>query len=78
MPSMYLFENQDEAYKESVLPKGITRTLAIEMGSPFGWYKYANEVLAIDTFGASAPADKVIEEYGFTVENVVSIFKEMK
>ncbi|MEN8076009.1 transketolase [Clostridioides difficile] len=76
MPSIELFENQSEEYKESVLPRDIKK-LAIEMGSTFGWYKYADDVLGIDIFGASAPAEKVIKEYGFTVENVVDRFKKL-
>ena len=76
MPSVELFEKQPNDYKNSVLPKGIKK-LAIEMGSTFGWYKYADDVLGIDIFGASAPAEKVIKEYGFTVENVVDRFKKL-
>lgn len=80
MPSWDLFEQQDEAYKESVLPKQVKKRLAIEMGASLGWHKYAGDegaVLAIDTFGASAPGDVVIEKYGFTVENVVKQMKDL-
>lgn len=77
MPSMELFEKQSKEYKEEVLPEGVTKKLAIEMGTTFGWYKYANDVIGIDKFGASAPAEKVIKEYGFTVENVVERFKSL-
>ncbi len=76
MPSTFLFEQQTDEYKESVLPKAVTNRLAIEMGSPIGWYKYSNEVLGIETFGASAPGDEVIEKFGFTVENVVRRFNK--
>ncbi len=76
MPSTFLFEKQLDSYKESVLPKNITNRLAIEMGSPIGWYKYASNVLGIETFGASAPGDEVIEKFGFTVENVVKRFNK--
>ena len=76
MPSVELFEKQSNEYKAAILPKSVKR-LAIEMGSTFGWYKYADDVIGIDTFGASAPAEKVIEEYGFTVENVVERFKRI-
>ncbi|MBW8348978.1 transketolase [Bacillus sp. IITD106] len=75
MPSWDRFEAQTKEYKESVLPKSIKKRLAIEMGSSFGWERYTGDegdILAIDKFGASAPGEKVIEEYGFTVENVVS------
>ena len=74
MPSWDLFEKQDQAYKDSVLPKNIKKRVAIEMGASLGWHKYSGDegtVMAIDTFGASAPGDLVIEKYGFTVENVV-------
>lgn len=75
MPDMARFDAQDAAYKESVLPKAVTKRLAIEMAASFGWHKYVGfegDVLAIDTFGASAPGERVMAEYGFTVENVVS------
>ncbi|MEK4093251.1 transketolase [Viridibacillus sp. FSL H8-0110] len=80
MPSFDRFEAQDAAYKEAVLPKTITKRLAIEMGSSFGWHKYTGfegDVLAIDKFGASAPGEIVMKEYGFTVENVVSKVKAL-
>ncbi|MBQ0138228.1 MAG: transketolase [Kurthia sp.] len=80
MPDTARFDEQDAAYKESVLPKAVTKRLAIEMGSSFGWHKYTGfegDVLAIDTFGASAPGDTVIAEYGFTVENVVTKVKAL-
>lgn len=76
MPTVELFERQSKEYKESVLPKAV-KTLAIEMGSTALWYKYADEVIGIDIFGASAPAEIVIREYGFTVENVVKRFKNI-
>ncbi|MDN6492066.1 MAG: transketolase, partial [Leuconostoc sp.] len=78
LPSFDLFEQQSEAYKESVLPSGITKRLGIEAATSFGWHKYVKDdgkLLTIDRFGASAPGGKVLEEYGFTVDNVVSIFK---
>lgn len=80
MPSWDLFEQQDEAYKQSVLPKEVKARLAIEMGASLGWHKYvgdAGDVLAIDTFGASAPGETVIREYGFTEENVVAKVKSL-
>ncbi|MGG0657776.1 transketolase [Rummeliibacillus pycnus] len=80
MPDFARFEEQDAAYKESVLPKAVTKRLAIEMGSSFGWHKYTGfegDVLAIDGFGASAPGEIVMKEYGFTVENVVSKVKAL-
>lgn len=80
MPSWDLFEQQDTDYKESVLPKSVKKRLSIEMGSSLGWHKYVGdegEVMAIDTFGASAPGEKVISEYGFTIEHVVDKVKTM-
>ncbi|MBK3494293.1 transketolase [Viridibacillus sp. YIM B01967] len=80
MPSFDRFDAQDAAYKEAVLPKTITKRLAIEMGASFGWHKYTGfegDVLAIDQFGASAPGEIVMKEYGFTVENVVAKVKAL-
>ncbi|MED0965960.1 transketolase [Bacillus paramycoides] len=80
MPSMDRFEAQTAEYKESVLPKAVTKRFAIEMGATIGWHRYVGldgDVLGIDTFGASAPGEKIMEEYGFTVENVVRKVKEM-
>ena len=78
MPSWDRFEAQSKEYKESVLSKSVKKRLAIEMGSSLGWHRYVGDegdVLAIDQYGASAPANKVLEEYGFTVENVVAKVK---
>lgn len=78
MPSWDLFEAQPQEYKDSVLLPDVKARLAIEMGSPFGWERYVGDkgaILGINTFGASAPGGKVIEEYGFTVANVVSKLK---
>ena len=80
VPSTELFDAQDAAYKEEILPNAIRRRLAIEMGATQTWYKYVGldgKVLGIDTFGASAPAAKVLEEYGFTTENVVELAKSL-
>lgn len=78
MPSWDRFEAQTQEYKDSVLPKNVKKRLGIEVGASFGWHKYVGdegEVLAIDKFGASAPGEKVMEEYGFNVNNVVSLVK---
>ncbi|MDI2588453.1 transketolase [Psychrobacillus sp. NEAU-3TGS] len=80
MPSWDLFEKQDAAYKQSVLPSHLTKRLAIEMGSSLGWHRYVGfegDVIAIDQFGASAPGEIVMKEYGFSVENVVSKMKNL-
>ncbi|WP_433750020.1 transketolase [Falsibacillus pallidus] len=80
MPSWDRFEKQDASYKESVLPKDVKKRLAIEMAAPFGWERYTGdegEVLGIDHFGASAPGDVVLKEFGFSVENVVARVKAL-
>ncbi|WP_313631314.1 transketolase [Enterococcus devriesei] len=80
LPSFDLFEAQDEAYKESVLPKAVTKRVAIEAASPFGWERYIGsegKMIGIDHFGASAPGDYILEQFGFTVENVVNTFNEL-
>ncbi|EPY10660.1 transketolase [Paenibacillus alvei] len=80
MPSWDLFEKQSKEYKDSVLLPDVKARLAIEMASPFGWERYVGDqgdIIGISTFGASAPGDRVISEYGFTVENVVSRVKAL-
>ncbi|MFB5266957.1 transketolase [Paenibacillus enshidis] len=80
MPSWDLFEKQDKAYKDSVILPDVKARLAVEMAYPMGWEKYVGDqgdILGISTFGASAPGDRVIKEYGFTVENVVSKVKNL-
>jgi transketolase len=69
MPSWDLFGAQDDAYRDAVLPPGLP-TLAVEAASPFGWERYADDVVGIDRFGASAPGPTVMAELGFTPENV--------
>ncbi len=74
MPSFELFEEQTEEYKQSILPNEIRKRLAVEAASSFGWHQYVGldgAVIGIDGFGASAPANTLFQEYGFTVENVV-------
>ncbi|MBC5636055.1 transketolase [Ornithinibacillus sp. BX22] len=74
------FERQEENYKEKVLPKSVTKRIAMEMGSPLGWERYIGQegkIIGISTFGASASGEKLIEEYGFTVENVVKHVKDI-
>lgn len=76
-PSWELFEKQDEAYKESVLPKNIQARLAVEAAASLGWERYAKSVLGIDHYGASAPYKIIFEKFGFTVENVVAKAKAL-
>lgn len=80
MPSFDLFNEQSAAYKESVLPKDVAKRVAIEAGSSFGWAQYVGlngATITVDHFGASAPGDKVFQEFGFTVENVVATFTSL-
>lgn len=80
MPSWNLFEKQSKAYRDSVILPGVTKRLAVEMASPFGWERYVGlegDILGISTFGASAPGNKVMAEYGFTVDNVVARVKAL-
>ena len=80
MPSWDRFEKQDDAYKQSVLPSNIKARLAVEMGSSLGWDRYigdAGQIIAVDKFGASAPGNIVVAEYGFTVDNVVKHVEQL-
>ena len=75
MPSIDVFENQDAAYKEALLPKNKTKRVAVEALSSFGWHKYTGldgEVISMPGFGESAPAAQIFKKNGFTVENVVA------
>ncbi len=74
MPCMDIFEEQSEEYKQSVLPNAMTKRVVVEAGTTFGWHKYAGEgtVIGIDHFGASGPAEKLFDAFGFTVDNVVA------
>jgi transketolase len=74
MPSWELFEHQDKAYREQVLPPTVRKRLAVEAGSPIGWHKYTTDeggIIAMNRFGESAPAEELFEKFGFTVANVV-------
>lgn len=80
MPSMNIFDEQDAAYREEILPKAVRRRLAIEAGTSYGWGKYVGldgATVTVDTWGASAPANIVLPAYGFTAENVVKAYKEL-
>ncbi len=80
MPSSTLFDTQDAAYKESVLPKAVTKRLSVEAASSFGWHKYIGsegDTVSIDTFGASAPGGICLEKFGFTVDNVLAKAKAL-
>ncbi|WP_139556106.1 transketolase [Methylotetracoccus oryzae] len=74
MPSTNVFDAQDQAYRDSVLPPSVTQRVAVEAGVTDGWWKYvgsAGKVLGLDRFGESAPAGLLFKEFGFTAENVV-------
>lgn len=74
MPCMEEFEKQPQAYKDEVLPPEVKARVCVEAGSPYSWYKYAGdcgEIIGMSTFGASAPANKLFEMFGFTADNVV-------
>ena len=80
MPSWDLFEQQDAAYRESVLPAAVTRRIAIEQASTFGWERYvgsAGRVVGMHTFGASAPLAALQRKFGFEPEGVVAIAREL-
>ena len=80
MPCMDIFEKQSDEYKEKVLPKTVRARVAVEALSEFGWGKYVGldgKTVCLDRFGASAPADVLFKEFGFTVENVVKAVKEV-
>ena len=80
MPCMDIFEKQSDEYKEKVLPKTVRARAAVEALSEFGWGKYVGldgKTVCLDRFGASAPADVLFKEFGFTVENVVKAVKEV-
>ena len=73
-------DKQDAAYRESVLPKAVTARVAVEAGIADYWYKYVGlngAIVGMTTFGESAPAELLFEEFGFTVDNVVAKAKEL-
>lgn len=80
MPSFEIFEEQDQQYKDSVLPKNVTKRVGVEAGCSFGWHKYIGidgEMVSMDNFGASAPFAKLFEKYGFTAKNVYNKAKKL-
>jgi transketolase len=80
MPSTNTFDAQDDAYKESVLPKSVTRRVAVEAGVTGGWWHYVGlqgEIVGINHFGASAPAKDLFKAYGFTPEHVVEAIEKV-
>lgn len=80
MPSTNVFDDQDAAYKESVLPKEVRARVAVEAASVSGWYKYVGldgKVLGMNSYGESGKAEELFKHFGFTVENLVKISEEL-
>ena len=80
MPSWELFDQQDQSYRNEVLPPEVTARLAVEAGASLGWCKYVTDhgdTITINEFGASAPAKELFKHYGFTVENIVDHAKAL-
>ncbi|HEX7223771.1 MAG TPA: transketolase, partial [Candidatus Limnocylindrales bacterium] len=80
LPCWELFERQDEAYRESVLPRGVTARVAVESGVSLGWERWVGDdgaIVGLDHFGASAPAGTVFEKFGFTVDRVADVARRV-
>jgi len=80
MPSWELFREQPQEYRDAVLPPAVTTRLAVEAGSSFGWREWVGDrgaIIAMDRFGASAPAGEIFKQLGFTVENVVTTARKL-
>jgi len=80
MPSWELFEQQDAAYKASVLPSDVTARVSVEMASPFGWERYTGtqgKIIGMRRFGASAPLKDLLKKFGFSADNVVAAAREV-
>jgi transketolase len=80
MPCVELFEEQDAAYQDSVIPKAVKARLVVEASSSYGWHKYmgdGGDSVSIDRFGASAPGGTLMDKFGFTVDNVVAKAKAL-
>ncbi|MGB5012473.1 MAG: transketolase C-terminal domain-containing protein, partial [Pyrinomonadaceae bacterium] len=80
MPCWEFFDAQPQKYRDEILPPKVTARLAIEAGVSQGWHKYtgdSGDILAVDKFGASAPAEDVFRDYGYTVENLLKLVKAL-
>jgi transketolase len=80
MPSTNTFDAQDDAYKESVLPQGVSRRVAVEAGVRAAWWRYVGlkgQIVGIDHFGASAPAKVLFPQFGFTAEKVIEAVEKV-
>ncbi|MDF5714242.1 MAG: transketolase [Rhizonema sp. NSF051] len=79
LPSWELFDEQPAEYRESVLPKSVTKRLVVEAASSFGWHRYIGTegtMISVDTFGVSAPGPVALEKFGYTVDNIITKAKE--
>jgi transketolase len=75
MPSMNLFEAQEDSYRESVFPQRIKKRVTVEAGSPLGWHRWVGDegsVIGLERFGASAPGQEVLAHLGFTADHVAA------
>jgi transketolase len=80
LPSWYLFDRQEPAYRDEVLPPSVGARVSIEAGSTFGWQRWVGSTgrsIGLDRFGASAPAEILFEKFGFTVDAVVNAVEEI-
>ena len=80
MPSWEIFERQDEAYRNRVLPPDVTARISVEQASTFGWDRYVGlqgRAIGMKTFGASAPLQELLKKFGFTIEHIVAQAKEL-
>jgi transketolase len=80
LPSWYLFDRQERAYRDEVLPPSVAARVSIEAGSTFGWERWVGSTgrsVGLDRFGASAPAEILFEKFGFTVDSVVNVVEEI-
>ncbi len=80
LPSWELFDAQPQSYRDEVLPPGVRARVSIEAAATMGWHRYVGDggaTIGIDHFGASAPAERLFEEFGFTVEHVVKVCRDV-
>ncbi len=80
MPCTSLFDAQSDEYKQQVLPANVSRRVAIEAGVSDGWWRFVGQhgrIVGLDRFGASAPADDLFEHFGFSVDNVLTVAREL-
>ena len=80
MPSFELFDRQDPAYRESVLPASVRARVAVEAAASFGWERYTGldgAIVAMPGFGASGPAKQLFEKYGFTADNIAQAARKV-